>query len=116
LYEPLDRDRPDVARLYGQVCAQINHLSYNRTDDDSKKVGARERKELISLIHDEAVRLGKDLRAGYDKRYLMLDRLASAAGMVINLASVATTSSLAASFSTTINRPAGYTGRAQGGA
>jgi hypothetical protein len=33
-YEP---HTGDAGRLYGQLCAPINHLTYNRTDDDNKK-------------------------------------------------------------------------------
>src|SRR5262245_31596645 len=70
-YINLDPDRKDVETLYGKVCAQINHLTYDRTDDDSKKIGPLERKGLINLIRDEAFRLGKQLRAGYDKQHLL---------------------------------------------
>ena len=74
----LDRDRADVKRLYRQLCAQTNHLTYNRTDQAQKKIGPKERDELVELIHDEAVRLETNLKTGFDKRYLAISHLAKA--------------------------------------
>jgi hypothetical protein len=74
--------KPDVVgRLYGQLSAQINHLTYNRPDDDSKKIDIPERKELIDIIHKEVTRLAEKLKSGYDKQHLHLDSLAAASAM-----------------------------------
>jgi hypothetical protein len=76
--------KPDVVgRLYGQLSAQINHLTYNRTDDDSKKIDIPERKELIDIIHKEVTRLAGKLKSGYDKQHLHLDSLDAASAMKI---------------------------------
>jgi hypothetical protein len=77
-YVRLDRDRRDVKRLYGQLCAQINHLTNDRTDQAQKKIGPKERDALVELIHDEAVRLEMDLKSGFDRQYLATARLADA--------------------------------------
>jgi hypothetical protein len=82
-YKRLDPKRADVKRLYGQLCAQINHLTYDRTDVDSKKIGSSERKELVDIIYNDAVRLEKHLRSGNDKQHLLLGHLASATAMAI---------------------------------
>ena len=74
-YKKLDPKRPDVERLYGQLCAQINHLTYDRTDDNSKKVLPRDR-ELIEIVYAETSRLEKHLLPGFDKKYLLLNLLA----------------------------------------
>jgi len=84
-YVKLDRKRPDVDRLYGQLCAQINHLTYNRTDNDNKKIRPPQRKELIDIINEEATRLARKLKSGYDKQYLHLNRLADAAATKIEV-------------------------------
>jgi hypothetical protein len=81
-YVRLDRKRPDVDRLYKQLCAQINHLTYNRTDDDKKKIGPLEWKELIEIILSEATRLAPQLKSGYDNQHLHIDRLTEAAAKI----------------------------------
>jgi hypothetical protein len=86
-YVRLDRDDPDVARLYGQLCAQINHLTYDRTDESSKKINPKERDELVALIHDEVVRLEPHLsKVGFDKGYLAIERLAEAKAKTLMVA------------------------------
>jgi hypothetical protein len=108
-HERLDRNRGDVTKLYEQLCAQINHLTYVRTDDPSKKIDASESKQLIDLIRDEAVRLAKYLKARYDERHLRLSELASAAEMTITVGA-ASSSALAAFSTKVINPPAGPAG------
>lgn len=86
-YVRLDAKRPDVERLYGQLCAQINHLTYDRTDESSKKINPKERDELVALIHDEAVRLEPHLsKAGFDRRYLAIKRLSEAKAKTLTVA------------------------------
>jgi hypothetical protein len=75
-YEPLDKSRCDVKTLTTQLNAQINHLTYERTDEASGKIGSKERKDLIDLIHTEAGRLEKCLKSEYDTKYLRIDLLA----------------------------------------
>jgi hypothetical protein len=87
-YGKLDPKRADVKRLYGQLCAQINHLTYDRTDDDSKKIGPLERKKLVDIIYGEAVRLQKDLQPGYHKQHLHIDLLAATAAMEIKVGAI----------------------------
>src|SRR5262245_34659721 len=78
-YKRLDRNDPDVVRLYSQLCAQINHLTYDRTDDDTKKIREPQRNELVVLIHDEVVRLEPhSSKAGFDSSYLAINRLSKA--------------------------------------
>lgn len=77
------RTRGDVGKLYNQLCSQINHLTYDRTDDDGRKIGARERKQLLDLIHDEVARLANELRPGYAPDCLRINSLAAAAAMEI---------------------------------
>jgi hypothetical protein len=117
-YNRLDRNRSDVERLYGQLCAQINHLTTDRTDDATKKVGPVERDELVALIHAEAARLEKDLQPGFDKRYLAVAVLAQVKPSVIKAGAIgpstqpvvsSTTPSLP-SVNTTGTPPVGYTG------
>jgi hypothetical protein len=84
-YVRLDPKREDVDRLYGQLCAQINHLTYGRTDDNSKKIDVAERKELIDIVNEETTRLGKHLKSDYDKQHLHLDILAAAAAMEVKV-------------------------------
>ena len=78
-YVELDRTRPDVDRLYKQLCAQINHLTYSRTDKEKEKIGPQQRNELIDIILAEATRLALQLKSGYDKQRLRIDRLTNAA-------------------------------------
>jgi hypothetical protein len=54
-YSPLKK-MGDVDRLYSQLCAQINHLTYERTDEASKKIADKECQELVRLIHHETKR------------------------------------------------------------
>lgn len=76
-YAPLERiDR--VGDLYQQLCEQINHLTYYRTDETSKKIDVAERNELIEIIHDEFTRLAGELKHGLDKNYFLLDRFMEA--------------------------------------
>jgi hypothetical protein len=82
-YRRLDPNKAEVKRLYGQLCTQINHLTYKRTDVTSEKIGPKERKELVDLIHDEAARLARHLKSGYNKQHLYLNRLAAAAALEI---------------------------------
>jgi hypothetical protein len=70
---------PDVDRLYKQLCAQINHLTSNRTDDSKKKIDTPEWKELTDIILREATRLAPQLKSGYDKQNLRIDDLLNAA-------------------------------------
>jgi hypothetical protein len=77
-YVRLDRDGADLKRLYGQLCARINHLTHDRTDQIQRKIGPKERDELVQLIHDEAARLETELKASFDKQYLAIARLAEA--------------------------------------
>ncbi len=80
------RNDPDAERLYGQLCAQINHLTNDRTDDGSKKIQAKERNELVVLIHDEVVRLEPHLsKAGFDSTYLAIDRLSKAKAATLTI-------------------------------
>jgi hypothetical protein len=90
-YEPLDKSRCDVKTLTTQLNAQINHLTYERTDEASEKIGSKERKDLIDLIHTEACRLEKCLKSEYDTKYLRIDLLAEAARMKITAGAVAPT-------------------------
>ncbi|HJX22668.1 MAG TPA: hypothetical protein VJ454_16855 [Steroidobacteraceae bacterium] len=78
-YVRLDKNRADVKRLYEQICAQINHLGYDRTNDDTKKVQGPECAALVKLVHDEVERLARHLKSGYDKVHLALDQLAAVA-------------------------------------
>src|SRR5262245_55511803 len=78
-YVNLDPANPDVDRLYKQLCAQINHLTYHRTDDSKKKIDTPEWKELIDIILSEAARLAPQLKSGYDKQHLRIDDLLNAA-------------------------------------
>jgi len=94
-YEPLKKS--DVEALYDQLCAQINHLTYNRTDDDDRKIGAAERKELVKIVHKEAERLGGHLRKEYDRQHLQIDRLAKAAEMPVTEKAAGVSTSLAGS-------------------
>lgn len=74
-YKSLERaGRAD--QLFQQLCAQINHLTYERTDKNSKKIGVAERDELIRIIHQEVKRLVTDLRPEFGSQYFMLDVLA----------------------------------------
>jgi hypothetical protein len=50
-----------IKDLYKQLCAQVNHLTYDRTNKDDEKIGTDERKELIDIIYDEVLRLAKSL-------------------------------------------------------
>jgi hypothetical protein len=70
--------RGRLEALYRQLCRQINHLTMGRTDESSEKMQAKERDELVGIIHDEIERLVKHLRSGYDARYFALDHLADA--------------------------------------
>jgi hypothetical protein len=87
-YQRLNREREDVKKLYGQLCAQINHLTYGRTDDNSKKIGPSERKALVDLIKDEAVRLERKLKPDYNRHYLYTDLLNRAAKMEIKAGAI----------------------------
>jgi hypothetical protein len=81
-YEKLDLTKdPDAFRLYKQLCAQINHLTYNRTDDSTKKIDIPECKELIGIMLREATRLASQLESGYDKQHLRIDDLLNAAAV-----------------------------------
>lgn len=85
-YERLNLEKEkDANKLYKQLCAQINHLTYERTDETSKKIGPKEREELVKLIHKEARRLSVALKPPYDamREYLRLDKLANAAAIVV---------------------------------
>jgi hypothetical protein len=84
-YTRLDRRTDaDVDRLYKQLCAQINHITYERTDDDKRKMNAKEWKELVDIISREAERLDKAMTSGeYDKGHLKLELLADAAASSI---------------------------------
>jgi hypothetical protein len=78
-YVRLDKEKTEVKRLYEQLCAQINHLSLNRTDKSHQKIGEKQRDELVGIIHDEVARLVKHhLKPGFDKRYFAVERLAEA--------------------------------------
>jgi hypothetical protein len=98
-YKPLDRERDDVKRLYKRLCDQINHLTYERTSETSKKILPKERKELINLIHNEARRLSGDLMSKYDAGYLHIDQLAEAAAMEIKAGGVLTSATITLSLS-----------------
>jgi hypothetical protein len=78
-YEKLDRTRLDVDWLYKQLCAQINHLTYSRTDKEEEKIGPQQRKELINIILAEATRLAPQLKSDYEKQHLRINRLTEAA-------------------------------------
>jgi len=72
--------------LYDQLCAQVNHLTYDRTDEDSKKIGEGERKELIDIIYGEVLRLARSLdESRYHKLYLGFEELAEAAKLEIKV-------------------------------
>jgi hypothetical protein len=78
-YVKLDRERPDIKRLYGQLCEQVNHLGLNRADKDHGKIQSKERDELVGIIHDEFERLvAQHLQPGFDKQYFGLKELAEA--------------------------------------
>ena len=60
----------DIDRLYVQLCKQINHLGLNRTDKSHEKIQAKERDELVVLIHDEIERLvNHHLKSGFANQY-----------------------------------------------
>ena len=83
-YEKLDLEKnPNAKTLYKQLCAQINHLTYKRTDADNKKILPLQRKDLIDIIYEQATRLARKLKSDYDKQHLHLDRLADAAAAKI---------------------------------
>lgn len=83
-YEKLDLEKnPNAKTLYKQPCAQINHLTYKRTDADNKKILPPQRKDLIDIIYEQATRLARKLKSDYDKQHLHLDRLADAAAAKI---------------------------------
>ena len=42
--------------LYADLCAKVNHLTYDRTDRIQEKIGWREQDEILELIHKEIVR------------------------------------------------------------
>lgn len=70
--------------LYKRLCAQVNHLTYDRTDEDGEKIGREERKELIDLVYGEVLRLAGSLNESqYDKAYLGLASLAETAAQEI---------------------------------
>jgi hypothetical protein len=77
-YIRLDKKRPAIDRLYGQLCAQINHLCLDRTDKSHEKIGPKERDELCGIIHDEIERLLKHLQPGFDGGYFAFQGLAEA--------------------------------------
>jgi hypothetical protein len=87
-YQRLNQEREDVTKLYGQLCAQINHLTYGRIDDNSEKIGPSERKDLADLIKDEAVRLERKLKPDYNRHYLHTDLLNRAAKMEIKAGAI----------------------------
>jgi hypothetical protein len=75
-----------MKELYKQLCAQVNHLTYDRTDEDSKKITEGERKELIDIVYEEVLRLARSLdESRYDKLYLGLGILADAAKLEIKV-------------------------------
>jgi hypothetical protein len=90
-YAPLMKTG-NVDKLYKQLCAQINHLTYERTAESSKKIGQRERKDLVDLIYAEAIRLGRSLKSQYDAKHLQIDCLAAAARMEVKVGAVGTSS------------------------
>lgn len=67
-----------VEELYRQLCRQVNHLTYKRTDESSEKIGVKERDELVGIVHDEVERLLKQLKFGLNARYFAFDLLAEA--------------------------------------
>lgn len=84
-----------IEALYKQLCAQVNHLTYDRTDEDSKKIGDAKRKELIELIYGEVLRLARSLDVSrYDKAYLGLDILAEAAALKVETGATGTTNAV----------------------
>jgi hypothetical protein len=87
-YQRLDQNRADVKRLFGQLCTQINHLTYKRTDVTREKIGPKERKELVDLIHHEATRLGERLKSQYEAQHLHLDALSAAAALELKVGAV----------------------------
>jgi hypothetical protein len=86
-----------VDRLYSQLCAQINHLTYERTDEASKKVADNECREVVHIIYEEAKRLGKseNLKSEYDAKHLNIEHLAQAAAMRVPAGAIEPSMSMA---------------------
>jgi hypothetical protein len=87
----------NVDRLYSQLCAQINHLTYERTDEASKKVADNECREVVHIIYEEAKRLGKseNLKSEYDAKHLNIEHLAQAAAMRVPAGAIEPSMSMA---------------------
>ena len=86
-YEPLKINHGTrLHSLKGMLNNQINHLTYERTDQPDEKIGAPERKELFQAIHDEVVRWKAALKPEYDVFTINTDSLADARVMVLKAA------------------------------
>jgi hypothetical protein len=55
--------------LRGKLHAQFAHLSYQRTEDDSDKVGVKERGELLQLLNKEIENFASHLRVPYKEHW-----------------------------------------------
>jgi hypothetical protein len=74
--------RTRLHKLRGMLNNQINHLTYDRTNNSDEKIKAPERKELFEGIHDEVVRWNAVLKPEYADFPINTDSLAEARGMV----------------------------------
>lgn len=64
-YLPFDGADPKKDGLYGKINKQIMHLTYDRTDDPTRKIGAEDRRRIRRLIYDEILRFQVQLRSPY---------------------------------------------------
>ena len=56
-------------RLRGKLHAQIAHLSYQRSKDDSDKIGSADRKALLELLNKEIDNFAAHLKSQYKEKW-----------------------------------------------
>jgi hypothetical protein len=105
-YTAWTKGRPSHV-LFGQLNKQISHLSYGRTSEDEKKIGAEEQLELLKLIEQELEVFGKSLRNPYADKWPFKDDVLTEGRITIPAGTLSTTNQTASISSLGVLLPTG---------